>query len=68
MAKNKKMDKMYTIMDESNGYPFGPEFSSEKAAMTYIDKNGRMNTEYAIFYCEKVASANTKLKAIVSAH
>jgi len=66
MAKSKKVEKMYIIKDEREGWTWGPEFSSEKAAMSYVDKNGRMNTEYAIFFCEKIASANTKMKAVWS--
>lgn len=66
MAKKKKIDKMYLLWNETEGFITGPQFDSAEDAVSHIENFGYLNTEYAIFHCEKVSFTNTKMKTVWS--
>lgn len=66
--KPNKLDRCYIIRNEYHGWTVGPFFPTEKAARAYVEKNGELNNDYTIFYCEKTASASTKMKPVWAEH
>ena len=67
-SKIKKLDKCYIVRNERHDWCIGGFFSTEKAARAYVEKHGEMNTDYAIFYCEKAASTSTNIKPVWAEH
>lgn len=62
MAKKKTPSKFYIVANDTEGFTHSTRFPSEKAAQNHIEKRGYMNTEYSVFYCERVSSAFTNAK------
>lgn len=66
--KIKKFDRCYIVRNERHDWNVGGFFTSEKAARSYVEKYGDLNTDYAIFFCEKTASASTNIKPVWADH